>query len=69
MILQFDGQGGYIFTGLDWEKRMKLEEYARSRFPVFFLDSTDILLFSIVKRKSLTCISELFPNCRSAWLN
>ncbi|GAM42934.1 adrenoleukodystrophy protein [Talaromyces pinophilus] len=26
-ILQFDGQGGYIFTGLDWEKRLKLEEY------------------------------------------
>ncbi|CEN62620.1 ABC transporter transmembrane region 2-domain-containing protein [Aspergillus pseudodeflectus] len=26
MILQFDGQGGYIFTGLDWEKRMKLED-------------------------------------------
>ncbi|OJJ63711.1 hypothetical protein ASPSYDRAFT_25760 [Aspergillus sydowii CBS 593.65] len=26
MILQFDGQGGYIFTGLDWERRMKLEE-------------------------------------------
>jgi ATP-binding cassette, subfamily D (ALD), peroxisomal long-chain fatty acid import protein len=26
-ILQFDGQGGYVFTGLDWEKRLKLEEY------------------------------------------
>ena len=25
-ILQFDGQGGYIFTRLDAEKRMKLEE-------------------------------------------
>jgi len=25
-ILQFDGQGGYVFTGLDWEKRLKLEE-------------------------------------------
>jgi ATP-binding cassette subfamily D (ALD) long-chain fatty acid import protein len=25
-ILQFDGQGGYIFTGLDWERRLKLEE-------------------------------------------
>ncbi|KAI7973563.1 hypothetical protein EIK77_004169 [Talaromyces pinophilus] len=29
-ILQFDGQGGYIFTGLDWEKRLKLEEYGPS---------------------------------------
>lgn len=26
MILQFDGQGGYVFTKLDWERRMKLEE-------------------------------------------
>lgn len=26
-ILQFDGQGGYVFTGLDWERRLKLEEY------------------------------------------
>ena len=25
-ILQFDGQGHYIFTDLDWEKRLKLEE-------------------------------------------
>ncbi|KAM5472341.1 ATP-binding cassette long-chain fatty acid transporter pxa2 [Microsporum audouinii] len=25
-ILQFDGQGNYIFTGLDWERRLKLEE-------------------------------------------
>jgi ATP-binding cassette, subfamily D (ALD), peroxisomal long-chain fatty acid import protein len=25
-ILQFDGQGGYIFTTLDWERRLKLEE-------------------------------------------
>ena len=27
-ILQFDGQGNYIFTKLDAEKRQKLEEYA-----------------------------------------
>ena len=26
-ILQFDGQGGYIFTALDAEKRLRLEEY------------------------------------------
>ncbi|KAJ5147211.1 hypothetical protein N7526_000563 [Penicillium atrosanguineum] len=25
-ILQFDGQGGYVFTGLDWERRLKLED-------------------------------------------
>ncbi|ODH48957.1 hypothetical protein GX48_04890 [Paracoccidioides brasiliensis] len=25
-ILQFDGQGNYIFTGLDWEKRLQLED-------------------------------------------
>ncbi|CZT43931.1 related to adrenoleukodystrophy protein [Rhynchosporium secalis] len=25
-ILQFDGQGGYVFTGLDPEKRLKLED-------------------------------------------
>ncbi|GAD96549.1 hypothetical protein PVAR5_5207 [Paecilomyces variotii No. 5] len=25
-ILQFDGQGNYIFTGLDWERRLKLED-------------------------------------------
>ncbi|KMU77423.1 ATP-binding cassette [Coccidioides immitis RMSCC 3703] len=25
-ILQFDGQGHYVFTGLDWEKRLKLED-------------------------------------------
>ncbi|KAJ6116817.1 hypothetical protein N7512_006542 [Penicillium capsulatum] len=25
-ILQFDGEGGYIFTGLDWERRLKLED-------------------------------------------
>lgn len=29
-ILQFDGQGNYIFTELDAEKRLKLEEYANS---------------------------------------
>jgi ATP-binding cassette subfamily D (ALD) long-chain fatty acid import protein len=28
-ILQFDGQGDYVFTGLDWERRMKLEEYVK----------------------------------------
>ena len=26
-ILQFDGQGGYVFTKLDAERRMELEEY------------------------------------------
>ncbi|PLN77611.1 peroxisomal long-chain acyl-CoA transporter, ABC superfamily [Aspergillus taichungensis] len=26
MILQFDGEGSYIFTGLDWERRLKLED-------------------------------------------
>ncbi|ODO11837.1 hypothetical protein I350_00621 [Cryptococcus amylolentus CBS 6273] len=26
MVLQYDGQGGYIFTGLDAEKRLKLQE-------------------------------------------
>lgn len=31
-ILQFDGQGNYIFTKLDAEKRLKLEEYIRSCF-------------------------------------
>lgn len=25
-ILQFDGQGGYVFTDLDWESRLKLAE-------------------------------------------
>lgn len=25
-ILQFDGQGNFIFTSLDWEKRLRLEE-------------------------------------------
>ncbi|KAI5305882.1 Vacuolar ATP synthase subunit B [Ascosphaera pollenicola] len=25
-ILQFDGQGGYVFTDLDWERRLKLED-------------------------------------------
>lgn len=25
-ILQFDGQGGYVFADLEWEKRLKLEE-------------------------------------------
>lgn len=25
-ILQFDGQGGYVFSDLDWERRLKLEE-------------------------------------------
>ncbi|KAJ9201617.1 hypothetical protein DTO164E3_3510 [Paecilomyces variotii] len=25
-ILQFDGQGNYVFTGLDWERRLKLED-------------------------------------------
>jgi ATP-binding cassette, subfamily D (ALD), peroxisomal long-chain fatty acid import protein len=25
-ILQFDGQGGYVFTKLDAEKRLKLED-------------------------------------------
>ena len=32
-ILQFDGQGGYVFTDLDWERRMKLEEYGILPFP------------------------------------
>ncbi|RMJ25731.1 ABC fatty acid transporter [Aspergillus sp. HF37] len=26
MILQFDGEGSYVFTGLDWERRLKLED-------------------------------------------
>jgi ATP-binding cassette subfamily D (ALD) long-chain fatty acid import protein len=26
MILQFDGQGGYVFSKLDAEKRIKLED-------------------------------------------
>lgn len=26
MILQFDGQGGYVFTTLDPERRLKLQE-------------------------------------------
>ncbi|KAK2744162.1 hypothetical protein FQN57_004422 [Myotisia sp. PD_48] len=25
-ILQFDGQGNYVFTGLDWERRLQLED-------------------------------------------
>lgn len=25
-ILQFDGQGGYVFTGLDAERRLRLED-------------------------------------------
>ncbi|KAJ5676979.1 uncharacterized protein N7477_002612 [Penicillium maclennaniae] len=25
-ILQFDGQGSYVFTGLDWERRLNLED-------------------------------------------
>lgn len=25
-ILQFDGQGNFVFTSLDWEKRLRLEE-------------------------------------------
>ena len=29
-ILQFDGQGGYIFTELDAERRLELEEYVSS---------------------------------------
>ena len=32
-ILQFDGHGGYIFTTLDAEKRLKLEEYVHD--PVY----------------------------------
>lgn len=35
MILQFDGQGSYVFTGLDWERRLKLEEYAPPTFLEF----------------------------------
>ena len=31
-ILQFDGQGKYIFTKLDAERRLKLEEYVISRY-------------------------------------
>ncbi|KAI2012707.1 ATP-binding cassette long-chain fatty acid transporter pxa2 [Ophidiomyces ophidiicola] len=31
-ILQFDGQGHYVFTDLDWKRRLKLEEYVTSRY-------------------------------------
>jgi ATP-binding cassette, subfamily D (ALD), peroxisomal long-chain fatty acid import protein len=47
-ILQFDGQGNYIFTRLDSEKRLKLEEYvSRSH-----LCSRVVLTITLVRRKS-----------------
>jgi ATP-binding cassette subfamily D (ALD) long-chain fatty acid import protein len=45
-ILQFDGQGNYVFTKLDAERRFQLEEYVSDLN--FWCDSNACL----VKRKS-----------------
>lgn len=42
-ILQFDGQGNYVFTKLDAEKRSALEEYA-SLLPWDLGDETELKL-------------------------
>lgn len=48
-ILQFDGQGSYIFTGLDWERRIKLEEYVY----LYLLFLMNIVLTSSSEKEEL----------------
>jgi ATP-binding cassette subfamily D (ALD) long-chain fatty acid import protein len=57
-ILQFDGQGRYIFTGLDWERRLKLEEYGPS--PAMQDSAKPIT----VRKTSLNCNCAQFPSYR-----
>ena len=45
-ILQFDGQGNYIFTKLDAERRLALEEYVRSN-PTAFISPTLAMLLQV----------------------
>lgn len=73
MILQFDGEGSYVFTGLDWERRLKLEEYAPfpSLYPFLLARSFSCQMTranvgrSIVKKTNSTSSSALYQSYRN----
>lgn len=57
-ILQFDGQGNYIFTKLDAERRLKLEEYVVKSYLSLLIRLPSVLTIHICDMLTMTGNSE-----------